>query len=80
MLRHHSGVKAALREHGFLALALQKRHPDKDQYQVYALHNFLKAAYPQPAATPGQDLSKNAIEQILNGTGRRPRRRCSAPS
>ena len=62
-------VQLALREHGFLALALQKRHPDKDQYQVYALCNFLRAAYPQPAATPGQDLSKNAIELILNGTG-----------
>lgn len=62
-------VQLALREHGFLARALQKRHPDKDQYQVYALFNFLRAAYPQPAATPGQDLSKNAIELILNGTG-----------
>ena len=61
-------VHAALRKHGFLALALQKRHPDEDQYQAYALSNFLRAAYPQPAATPGQDLSKNAIQLILNGT------------
>ncbi len=65
-------VKAALREHGFLARALQKHHPDKDQYQIYALHQFLKAAYPQPAATPGQDLSRAAIQQILNGTGPPP--------
>ncbi len=65
-------VKAALREHGFLAYALQKRHPDKDQYQVYALHQFLKAAYPQPTATPGRDLSKTTIEQILIGSGPPP--------
>ena len=65
-------VQLALREHGFLARALQKRHPDKDEYQVYALYHFLKAAYPQPATTPGQDLSKTAIQQILNGTGSPP--------
>jgi hypothetical protein len=65
-------VKAALREHGFLAYALQKRHPDKDQYQIYALHQFLKVAYPQPTATPGRDLSKAAIEEILVGSGPPP--------
>jgi len=65
-------VQLALREQGFLARALQKRHPDKDEYQVYALYHFLKAAYPQPATTPGQDLSKTAIQQILNGTGSPP--------
>ena len=64
-------VKAALREHGFLAHALQKHHPGKDQYQIYALHQFLKAVYPQPATTR-QDLSKAAIQQILNGTGPPP--------
>jgi hypothetical protein len=65
-------VRAVLREHGFLAHALQNHHPDQDQYQVHALYHFLKAAYPQPAATPGQDLSKAAIQQILNGTGPPP--------
>ena len=48
------------------------RHPDKDQYQVHALYRFLIAAYPQAAATPGQDLSKGAILQILNGAGAPP--------
>jgi hypothetical protein len=61
-------VQVALRQHGFLARALQQRHPDKDQYQVYALSRFLRAAYPQPASTPGQDLSNAAIQLILNGT------------
>jgi len=65
-------IRLALRQHGFLAHALQIRHPDKDQYQVYALHQFLKAAYPQVAATPGRDLSPTAILQILTGTGAPP--------
>jgi hypothetical protein len=65
-------VQLALHEHGFLARALQTRHPDKDEYQVYALYHFLKAAYPQPATTPGQDLSKTAIQRILNGTDSPP--------
>jgi hypothetical protein len=65
-------VRLALRQHGFLARALQVRYPDKDQYQVHALYRFLTAAYPQAAATPGQDLSKAAILQILNGTGAPP--------
>jgi hypothetical protein len=61
-------VQQALHEHGFLARALQTRHPEKDQYQVHALCRFLKAAYPQPANTPGQELSKTAIQRILNGS------------
>jgi hypothetical protein len=65
-------VRLALSRHGFLARALQLRHPDQDQYQVHALYRFLIAAYPQAAATPGQDLSKGAILQILNGTGAPP--------
>jgi hypothetical protein len=65
-------VRRALSQHGFLARALQMRHPDQDQYQVHALYRFLTAAYPQAAATPGQDLSKGAILQILNGTGAPP--------
>jgi hypothetical protein len=48
------------------------RHPDQDQYQVHALYRFLRAAYPQAAATPGQDLSKGAVLQILNGAGAPP--------
>jgi hypothetical protein len=65
-------IRRALSRHGFLARALQLRHPDQDQYQVHALYRFLTAAYPQAAATPGQDLSKGAILQILNGTGPPP--------
>jgi hypothetical protein len=65
-------IRLALSRHGFLARALQLRHPDQDQYQVHALYRFLMAAYPQAAATPGQDLSKGAILQILNGTGAPP--------
>jgi hypothetical protein len=65
-------VRLALSQHGFLARALQMRYPDQDPYQVHALYRFLTAAYPQAAATPGQDLSKGAILQILNGTGTPP--------
>jgi hypothetical protein len=65
-------IRRALSQHGFLARALQLRYPDQDQYQVHALYRFLTAAYPQAAATPGQDLSKGAILQILNGTGAPP--------
>jgi len=65
-------VRRALSQHGFLARALQMRHPDQDQYQVHALFRFLTAAYPQAAATPGQDLSKGAILQILSGSGAPP--------
>jgi len=65
-------VRDALRRHGFLAHALQLRYPDKEQFQVYALHHFLRAAYPQAASTPGQDLSKQAIVQVLSGTDARP--------
>jgi hypothetical protein len=59
-------LRSALRQYGFLARALQVRHPDKDQYQVHTLYQFLRAAYPQPADTPGQDLSRAAIVQILD--------------
>ena len=59
--------RAALQEQGFLARALQKYHPDQDQYQLDVLYKLLKFAYPQPAATPGQDLSRAAIQQILSG-------------
>ena len=65
-------VKTVLRKHGFLASALQRHLPDKDQYQVHALHQFLKVSYPRPATTPGQDLSQAAIQQILNGIGPPP--------
>ncbi|HTZ23674.1 MAG TPA: hypothetical protein VMC83_06755 [Streptosporangiaceae bacterium] len=65
-------VRRALSEHGFLARALQLRHPGEDQYQVHVLYRFLAAAYPQAAATPGQDLSRAAIVQVLNGGGAPP--------
>ena len=59
-------IRDALSKHGFLARALQLRHPTEDQYQVNALHRFLKAAYPIPAHTPGQDISPAAIRKILS--------------
>jgi hypothetical protein len=65
-------LRLALCQHGFLARMLQMRHLDNDQYQVYALYQFLKAAYPQPAATPRQELSRTAILEILNGAGNPP--------
>jgi hypothetical protein len=65
-------VRAALQEHGFLARALQKQHPEQDQYQLDVLYELLKFAYPQPAATPGQDLSRGAIQQILSGSAGPP--------
>jgi hypothetical protein len=65
-------LRSTLCQHGFLAHALQRRHPDKDQYQVHTLYQFLRAAYPQPADTPGQDLSRPAIVQILNTPGAPP--------
>ena len=68
---HPQEIRLALSQHGFLARALQMHHPGDDQYQVHALYRFLKAAYPQPAATPGQDLSSGAIMQILS-TGAPP--------
>jgi hypothetical protein len=72
--RHYEPLqaRAVLSQHGFLARALQMRHPDKEQYQVHALYDFVKAAYPQAAATPGRDLSRVAILQILSGTDARP--------
>ena len=65
-------IRLALSQHGFLARALQLRYPGEDQYQVHALYRFLTAAYPQAAATPGQDLSKRAVLHILSGTGTPP--------
>jgi hypothetical protein len=61
-----SEIRRALGKHAFLARALQLRHPADDQYQVNALHGFLKAAFPIPARTPGQDISPGAIVEILN--------------
>jgi ribosomal protein L34 len=60
-------VRAALQEHGFLARALQKYQPDQDQYQFDVLYQLIRAVYPQPAVTPGQELSWDAIQQILSG-------------
>ena len=65
-------LRAALRAHGFLAGSLQRRHPDDDQYQVSTLYQFLRAAYPQANATPGQGLSRAAILQVLAGSDRPP--------
>jgi len=53
-------VLGALRRHGFLAGALSKRHPGTDQYQVSALYQFLRAAYPG-------GIGRTDIFQILTG-------------
>jgi len=65
-------VRNALRPHRFLAPALQERHPDKDQYQVSTLYQFLRAAYPQAHETPGQGLSRAAIVAILSAADQVP--------
>jgi hypothetical protein len=49
-----------LRQHGFLARALQMRHPKEEQYQVDTLRQFLEAAYPA-------GLGRSAIVQVLAG-------------
>jgi len=64
-------VRLALRQNGFLARPLQLRYPDNDQYQLATLYQLLKAAYPL-AATPEQDLSKDAIQDILIGADATP--------
>jgi hypothetical protein len=58
-------VRSVLREHGFLARTLQLRHPDKEQYQVRALYQFLKAAYPA-------GLGRSGIVEVLAGSGHPP--------
>jgi hypothetical protein len=65
-------VRLALLKHGFLARALQRRHPDEEQYQIGVIHQFLKAAYPQAATTPGRNLNAPTIQQILKGAGPPP--------
>jgi hypothetical protein len=58
-------VRSALRQHGYLASALSRRHQGNDQYQVHTLFLFLKAAYPG-------GLGRAAIAQILTGTPSAP--------
>ncbi|HEY0937468.1 MAG TPA: hypothetical protein VGD91_27480, partial [Trebonia sp.] len=53
-------LRKVLRQHGFLAQALYLRHPEQEQYQFYALHQFLLAAYPQ-------GLDRTAILEVLAG-------------
>jgi hypothetical protein len=60
-----ASLRSALRRHGFLARALQLRHPEKEQYQISALYRFLRAAY---SGTPG----RQAIGQILAGASHPP--------
>jgi hypothetical protein len=60
-------TRAVLQQHGFLARALQRGHPEEDQYQFDFLYRLLTIVYPQPAVTPGQELSQGAIRQILSG-------------
>ena len=58
-------IRHALREHGFLARALQSRFPGDDQYQVRALYQFVQAAY---ADGPG----RQAIVALLAGAAHPP--------
>ena len=59
--RYHTGeLRGTLREHGFLARPLARRHPDNEQYQFYALHQLLLAAYPD-------GLDRAAIGDVLAG-------------
>jgi hypothetical protein len=58
-------VRAALRQHGFLAHALHLRNPDKEQYQISVLFQLIRAAYP---GVP----TREAICQILTGTSNPP--------
>jgi len=60
-----SDARASLRGHGFLAQALQERHPGKEQYQIHALYRFLQAAYPSGLRTAN-------IAQVLCGTRNPP--------
>ena len=53
-------VRRALQQHGYLAGALHFRHRGKDQYQISALYQFLKAAYQQ-------GIDKQDIVLILAG-------------
>jgi hypothetical protein len=52
-----STVRRALRQHGFLARALQASG-SQDQYQVHALYRLLKAAYPDR-------LNRTAVTAVL---------------
>ena len=54
-------IRAALREHGFLAEALRANAVGHEQYQVNALYRFLAAAYPN-------GLNRPAIMEVLAGT------------
>jgi hypothetical protein len=58
-------VLAVLRDHGYLAQALQLRYSDLPQYQVDTLSYFLLAGY-------GGALSRNVAESILSGTQHPP--------
>ena len=58
-------IRAALRQHGFLAEALRTNAFGHDQYQVGALYRLLAAAYPK-------GLTRPAIMEILSGTAAPP--------
>jgi len=58
-------VRDTLLKYGFLASALHRRHPDKDQYQISALYQFLKAAY-------ASGIDRTDIIQILAGNTSAP--------
>lgn len=61
----NSELRQVLLQHGFLAHALYLRHPDEEQYQVFALHRFLLSAYPG-------GLDRAAVLQVLTGGSGHP--------
>lgn len=65
-------VRDALCAHGFLAPAIRNLYPDDEERQIRVLRQFLEAAYPQPSRTPGQELSRAAIVQILSSASGPP--------
>jgi hypothetical protein len=58
-------IRPALIEHGFLAPALHRRHPEDPEYQVRVLTGFLQATF-------GARLDRDTAAQILSGTGKAP--------
>jgi hypothetical protein len=52
------GLRRALRQHGYLAAALEQRHRSDSGYQVLVLHDLLQLAY-------GPSLDRSAVWKIL---------------
>jgi hypothetical protein len=59
-------IRSALRRHGYLAQALQLRHPNQPQYQADTLRSFLSAAY------GGRELRAPEVVEIMTAGGGTP--------